>query len=227
MYGVELMIIIFATLGLSISANGSTVSIISVTIFWRICLGIGIGGDYPSSSVIMSEFANVKWRGAMMASVVAHQGFGQFTAALVAFICAAGFKDSLQSVQCNQDCQDALDKSWRILYGLGILPALVALFFRFTIPESIRYTLDVQRNEAIARANALNYINRANNPEDLSTRVTAWILRQAEVQAPPRASVRDFLNHFGTWRNGKVLLGTASSWFFLDIAFVRTPYRKK
>lgn len=36
------------------------------------------------------------------------------------------------------------------------------------------------------------------------------------VQAP-KASRRDFLNHFGKWENGKVLLGTAYSWFALDV----------
>lgn len=38
------------------------------------------------------------------------------------------------------------------------------------------------------------------------------------VEAPV-ATRRDFLNHFGKWENGKVLLGTSWSWFALDIAF--------
>lgn len=38
------------------------------------------------------------------------------------------------------------------------------------------------------------------------------------VQAP-KATRRDFIKHFGKWENGKVLLGTAWSWFALDIAF--------
>lgn len=36
------------------------------------------------------------------------------------------------------------------------------------------------------------------------------------VQAP-KASRRDFLAHFGKWENGKILLGTAYSWFALDV----------
>jgi PHS family inorganic phosphate transporter-like MFS transporter len=35
----------------------------------------------------------------------------------------------------------------------------------------------------------------------------------------PKASWADFRRHFGQWKNGKVLLGTAWSWFALDIAF--------
>ncbi len=35
----------------------------------------------------------------------------------------------------------------------------------------------------------------------------------------PKASFRDFFAHYGQWKYGKVLLGTAGSWFFLDVAF--------
>ena len=34
-------------------------------------MGIGVGGDCPLSSVITSEFATVKWRGALMNAVFA------------------------------------------------------------------------------------------------------------------------------------------------------------
>src|SRR6202165_6286474 len=123
MYGIELIIIIFATLTLSVAGESPALNIVGVMIFWRVILGTGVGGDYPLSSIITSEFATVKWRGAMMAAVFANQGFGQFTAALVAFICTVGFKDSLQVTTCGPDCQEALDKSWRIIYGFGAVPA--------------------------------------------------------------------------------------------------------
>jgi PHS family inorganic phosphate transporter-like MFS transporter len=35
----------------------------------------------------------------------------------------------------------------------------------------------------------------------------------------PKASWKDFVAHYGQWKNGKVLLGTAGSWFFLDVAY--------
>jgi PHS family inorganic phosphate transporter-like MFS transporter len=40
-------------------------------IFWRLFLGIGIGGDYPLSAIITSEMASTKRRGAMIAAVFA------------------------------------------------------------------------------------------------------------------------------------------------------------
>jgi len=41
-------------------------------------MGIGIGGDYPLSAVISSEFASTKIRGRMMTAVFAAQGWGNF-----------------------------------------------------------------------------------------------------------------------------------------------------
>ena len=52
-------------------------------------MGVGIGGDYPLSAVISSEFASTKIRGRMMTAVFANQGWGQLTAAIVATILAA------------------------------------------------------------------------------------------------------------------------------------------
>ena len=45
MYGLELIIIIFATLAQALSASSPAVSIVGLIIFWRVIMGIGIGGD--------------------------------------------------------------------------------------------------------------------------------------------------------------------------------------
>jgi PHS family inorganic phosphate transporter-like MFS transporter len=33
----------------------------------------------------------------------------------------------------------------------------------------------------------------------------------------PKASFKDFISFYSTWKNGKILLGTAGSWFMLDV----------
>lgn len=71
MYGVELMVILAGTLGQAIAGYGPGIPILATIVFWRVVLGIGVGGDYPLSSIITSEFASVKWRGALMNSVFA------------------------------------------------------------------------------------------------------------------------------------------------------------
>lgn len=55
MYGLELILIIFATLAQALSSDAPGLSIVGVIIFWRVLMGIGIGGDYPLSSIITSE----------------------------------------------------------------------------------------------------------------------------------------------------------------------------
>ena len=55
MYGLELIIIIFATLAQSLASNSPSISITGIIIFWRVLMGVGIGGDYPLSSIITSE----------------------------------------------------------------------------------------------------------------------------------------------------------------------------
>jgi len=54
-YGLELIIIIFTTMAQALSSNSPSISITGILIFWRVIMGIGIGGDYPLSSVITSE----------------------------------------------------------------------------------------------------------------------------------------------------------------------------
>ena len=56
MYGLELIIIIVATLAQALSAASPALSITGLIIFWRVLMGVGIGGDYPLSSVITSEY---------------------------------------------------------------------------------------------------------------------------------------------------------------------------
>src|SRR5579871_40270 len=74
MYGVSLMIMIFTTLATALSGSGPGTSAVGIIVFWRVLLGIGIGGDYPMSAVITSEFASTRYRGRMMAAVFSMQG---------------------------------------------------------------------------------------------------------------------------------------------------------
>ena len=82
---------------------------------------VGIGGDYPLSSIITSEFATTKWRGAMMGAVFSMQGFGQLAGAVVMVCLVSGFKGTLEGAAsygaCTGHCAVAVDKMWRTLIG--------------------------------------------------------------------------------------------------------------
>ncbi|KAN0084681.1 Major facilitator superfamily domain containing protein [Elaphomyces granulatus] len=156
MYGLELLIIIVSVVGLTMASNGASDSmhLVGWLVTWRFLLGIGIGGDYPLSAVITSEFAPTKHRSRMLASVFFMQPCGYLVATVVSIIAMAGYRDDItlsvqpltpDSLTCSQidHCQRALDQVWRWLVGLGAVPALVAIVLRFTIPESPRYTMEV------------------------------------------------------------------------------------
>lgn len=58
MYGLELLILIFSTLGMSMASSGKddSMSMLGVLLFWRLFMGVGVGADYPLSAVICSEY---------------------------------------------------------------------------------------------------------------------------------------------------------------------------
>jgi MFS transporter, PHS family, inorganic phosphate transporter len=210
MYGIELLIIIVTTFGQAVSGTGDAISIIGVLVVWRFLMGVGVGGDYPLSAVISSEFASTKIRGRMMTAVFAAQGWGNFAASLVSFIITAAYKDTILSSPSITQLH-GVDAVWRLLIGFGCVPATVALYFRLTIPETPRFTMDIERNVDQASADINNVISGQEKRLDED----AYIQR---IQVP-KASLADFRNHFGQLKNFKVLFATSYSWFALDIAF--------
>lgn len=205
-YGLELIVMIAATIIQCTLGESPAISFPAIFSTLRIVMGIGIGGDYPLSSIISSEFSTTKWRGAIMAAVFSNQGLGQVFAGLVALILVAAYKDDLNvasSALCVGRCIRACDQMWRILIGFGCVPGCIALYYRLTIAESPRYALDVEDHDEMEKvADAEAQLDVA--AHDLS---------------PPKASWNDFWHHFGQWKYGKILIGTAGSWFMLDVAY--------
>ncbi|KAG9302422.1 hypothetical protein G9A89_011472 [Geosiphon pyriformis] len=207
MYGVELWTIVFCTITSALSGSGPRISVYALIIFWRFILGVGVGGDYPLSAIITSEFATAKNRGAMMATVFAMQGFGILTSIIVAIVTLAAFKKEIR------EDQDYIDYVWRIVLGMGALPGIIALYFRLTIPETPRYRMDVERDITGAITDidgVLKNLKYNSRPSQIMPRTRANI---------PVGSWSDFKNYFGQWKNGKILLGTCGAWFCIDVAF--------
>ncbi|KAK5634464.1 hypothetical protein RRF57_010177 [Xylaria bambusicola] len=212
MYGVELGIILVSTLSCCLIAASQAVSFTGILTFWRVMMGIGIGGDYPLSSVITSEFAPTRWRGAMMAAVFSMQGIGQLAAAIVALIVTASFAPIFQTAasvnQCDYDCQTAADRCWRIIIGVGAIPAVFALC-----------TFEVAKDVEKAAADIKAYMASQSEGEVDEIKQARMKKVAAPALAIPAASWRDAYEYFSQWKNGKVLVGTTLSWFFLDFAF--------
>lgn len=206
-YGTELIVMIAATIIQCFVGTSAAINFTAIFVFLRIIMGIGIGGDYPLSSIISSEFSTTKWRGAIMAAVFSNQGLGQLLAGIIALILVAAYKPDLEfantSKECVGRCIKANDQMWRVLIGCGCIPGCIALYYRLTIAESPRYELDVTEHDDLEKV------------ADAEAALDAV----AHEIAPPKASVKDFWRHFGQWKYGKILIGTAGSWFMLDVAY--------
>ncbi|CAE6489842.1 unnamed protein product [Rhizoctonia solani] len=212
MYGFELMIVILGTLAQACAGGGLAVNIIALLSVWRFVMGVGIGADYPLSAVITSEFSPKRVRGRMMTAVFAMQGFGNFAAALVALVVTKAFQPQLVGGTLDDPHRlVSIDRCWRLLIGLGAVPGCIALYCRLTIPETPRFTMDVERNveQAVQDVNTFLATGKYNVDPDA-------VIRRADA---PKASWANFKDYFGQWMNLKLLLGMAYAWFALDIPF--------
>jgi PHS family inorganic phosphate transporter-like MFS transporter len=160
----------------------------------------------------------------MMAAVFSMQGAGQLAASLVALVTTVAFKDSFKHTtgnfsSCHDACQLAGDRAWRIIVGFGAVPAVFALYYRITIPETPRYTFDIAHDIEKADADVKAYRN--NEKEGVVDPVSQQKTKQrmgTQLSLPP-ASWQDALVYFSKWKNFKVIFATCASWFFFDLAF--------
>jgi MFS transporter, PHS family, inorganic phosphate transporter len=118
-YGYEVLIL----------ALGALASALAPSFWWlvafRIILGIGIGGDYPVSATIMSEYSGKSTRGKMVGLVFAMQGAGLLVGPLLASaLLASGLSN---------------DITWRILLAAGAIPGMAVFYLRRQIHETPRF----------------------------------------------------------------------------------------
>jgi PHS family inorganic phosphate transporter-like MFS transporter len=160
-----------------------------VLIAFRFLLGLGVGGDYPVSAVLMSEYANAKARGRLVGIVFSTQALGLLVGPLIALgLLGAGVPGNL---------------TWRLLLGLGAIPAATVIYLRRRMPESPRYQVQVLGNGAQAEAQMREFTAGA-------------VSANGTVGAQQRMSLKDFLTHP---RLRVLLAATAGCWFLLDYAY--------
>lgn len=96
-----------------------------------------------------------------MAAVFLMQPLGQLFASIVGLsvLMTVGRNGGLQTETNHVAAATIVDRIWRYVIGVGAIPALVAIFFRLTIPESPRYTLDVDHDGARALRDTQIYYN--------------------------------------------------------------------
>ncbi|OEL35505.1 putative inorganic phosphate transporter 1-12 [Dichanthelium oligosanthes] len=210
-YGMTLLLMVVCSVASGLSFGSTPTGVMATLCFFRFWLGFGIGGDYPLSATIMSEYANKKTRGAFIAAVFAMQGFGILTGGIVTLVISTVFRRAFPApaylVDAAASTVPQADYVWRIILMLGAAPAILTYYWRTKIPETARYTALVARNAKQAAA-------------DMSK------VLQVEIEAEPEKLdevTRDkdyglFSSRFAR-RHGFHLLGTAATWFLVDIAY--------
>lgn len=91
------------------------------------------------SLICALRMAPTRLRGRMLTAVFMCQPLGQLLATLVPLISVYAARGSLPntntSTDCDLDCKKTLDVIWRLVLGLGAIPAAASLWFRLTIIE--------------------------------------------------------------------------------------------
>ncbi|XP_030973778.1 probable inorganic phosphate transporter 1-3 [Quercus lobata] len=214
-YGLTLLLMVICAIASGLSFGHSAKGVIATLCFFRFWLGFGIGGDYPLSATIMSEYANKRTRGAFIAAVFAMQGFGNLTGGIVALIVSSAFDRAYKAPPYEQNASASVpaqaDYVWRIIVMVGALPAALTYYWRMKMPETARYTALVAKNAQQAA-------------KDMS-KVLQVDLVSGQDKSEIEILAQDDRNSFGLFtkefakRHGLHLVGTAVCWFLLDIAF--------
>lgn len=132
-YGISLMLMVLSSFGCGFSICTSRTCVMYSLGFFRFLLGVGIGGDYPLSATIMSEFANRRTRGAFIAAVFSMQGFGIVVSSAVTVIVCAVFDRATDG-----NVPESADVAWRVILMIGMVPAGLTYYWRMMMPETAR-----------------------------------------------------------------------------------------
>ena len=216
MCAATMLIIIACTMGtIFASPLLAGLSIYAVFGIWQLMLGIGIGGDYPMAATISGEFASTKHRGMIMNLVFSGQGIGRVYCGIVALIFVAAFKSKIIANV------NALDSVWRIIVTFGLIPSVIALYFRLRMTESPRYKMEVEHDYAGALKDAAQlHHHEVAGPSAVSA-LTVTSMSPCPIDEKVKeqtTSLAEFRAYFSKWRNFKKLFGCAGTWFVNDIA---------
>src|SRR5579872_520526 len=200
-YGYELLVL----------ATGAIASAFAPSIVWlivfRCILGLGVGGDYPVSSTLMSEYANRRDRGKLVTLVFSTQALGLIIGPLLTVV--------LLLSNVNNEI------TWRILLGFGALPALATFWARRQIAESPRFALAQGGHTVFTKS--MNRITGVKEQLPAKSSLTECLmLRRMVIDGEPSSRQHHWtalfkMRHLLLW-----LIGAAGTWFLLDFAYYGT-----
>jgi PHS family inorganic phosphate transporter-like MFS transporter len=198
-YGLEAALMVVGALASAFAPN------LTVLLICRFVLGVGVGGDYPMSATLMTEYSNRKNRGRLVGMVFAMQALGT----------VAGYVAGLALLSAHVPNGD----TWRILLGLGALPAISVLYMRRRMPESPRYQEQVLGQGQKAARSIEGY---SDGVVQVGNSAMPGVAATSGSEPDVGSSRRGAMKLSTFLSNPKyllLLLGTAGSWFVFDYAY--------
>ncbi|GAV65837.1 Sugar_tr domain-containing protein [Cephalotus follicularis] len=207
-YGLALTLMVLSSFGCGFSMGTKKIWVLLSLGFFRFLLGVGIGGDYPLSATIMSEFANKTTRGAFIAAVFSMQGFGILASSAVTMVVCLIFDRASKETDKITHTPEEADIAWRLILMLGSIPAALTFYWRMLMPETARYTALVERNvpQAVMDMQKVLEVSLSQIAED-------YPLQPQHQSSYPLLSKQFFRRH------GRDLFSCSISWFLIDIVF--------
>lgn len=214
-YGFSLVLMVFASFASGFSVGRTRGCVLSSLCFFRFLLGIGIGGDYPLSATIMSEFANKRTRGSFIAAVFSMQGFGILAGSATTMAVALAFNRATDDSDITPlHTPGAADLAWRIILMIGAIPAALTFYWRMQMPETARYTALVAHDEI----KATNDMEKVLGDFNLETIVETSVASPGPPPSPPAPTYGFFSKQF-LRRHGRDLFACSMAWFLVDIPY--------
>jgi MFS family permease len=133
-------IVIFSLASLGAATSQSVLQLL----FWRAVLGIGMGGEWASGAVLVSETWPPEHRNKAVSIMQSGWAIGYIAAALLAAAILSA--PSLG------------DEAWRWLFVAGVAPALFALWIRRNVRESPAWSARAPKRDADAAPNPFTII---------------------------------------------------------------------
>ncbi|MBT2614429.1 MULTISPECIES: MFS transporter [unclassified Bacillus (in: firmicutes)] len=103
------------------SGLSAAVSTLSLFLILRFLIGMGLGGELPVASTLVSESVEASKRGRVVVLLESFWAVGWILAALISYFIIPAY-------------------GWRVALLLSAVPALYALYLRLKLPDSPKYT---------------------------------------------------------------------------------------
>jgi MFS family permease len=162
-------------------------------IAFRFVLGVAIGLDYPIAASYLAEVLPARARGRWLVGAFSLQAVGILIGALAGVIALEVFPHV---------------DSWRIMVGIGVIPALAIIYLRRRVPESPRWLAQNGQEEEATRV-AEQLTGHPVQVTDVDRARSEEPAEGLRALVQPQLFRRDMIRR---------TIFTAAPWFLMDIA---------